>query len=107
MSQYLPTGFFQIHEINSITKSFIGKVSNTHDCSNIGYVLIVDLTYPNNIKDKSKNVSFCPENKVLNPNKTTEYMKEHVPKPYKPTSKLICDKTNEEYYIVHYRNLKF
>ena len=36
-----------------------------------------------------------------------EYMKEHVPKPYKATSKLICDETKKEYYIVHYRNLKF
>ena len=34
-------------------------------------------------------------------------MKEHVPKPYRPTSKLICDQTNKEYYKVHYRNLKF
>ena len=34
-------------------------------------------------------------------------MKEHVPKPYKLTSKLICDQTNKEYYIFHYGNLKF
>ena len=34
-------------------------------------------------------------------------MKEHEPKPHRPTSKLICDHNNKEYYIVHYRNLKF
>ena len=34
-------------------------------------------------------------------------MKGHEPKPHRPTSKLICDQTNKEYYIVHYRNLKF
>ena len=34
-------------------------------------------------------------------------MKEHEPQPHGPTSKLICDQTNKEYYIVHYRNLKF
>ena len=34
-------------------------------------------------------------------------MKEHEPKPHRPTSKLICDQTDKEYYIVHYRNLKF
>ena len=33
-------------------------------------------------------------------------MKEKVPKLYKATNNLICDQTNEEYYIVHYRNLK-
>ena len=30
-----------------------------------------------------------------------------MPKLYRPISKLICDQTNKEYYIVHYRNLKF
>ena len=34
-------------------------------------------------------------------------MREHVPKPYRPKSKLICDQTNEKYFIVLYRNLKF
>ena len=106
MLQHLATGNFQIYENNSITESFINKVLNAQDCSDIGYVLIVDLIYPDNIKHKTKSFPFCPENKIINPNKFTEYMKEHVPKPFRPTSKLICDQTKEEYYIVHYRNLK-
>ena len=107
MLQHPPTGNFQIYANNSITESFIDKVLNTHDCSDIGYVLIVDLIYPDIITDKSKNFSFCPENKINNPNNFREYMKKHVPKPYRPTSKMSCDQTNKEYYIVHYRNLKF
>ena len=107
MLMYLPTGNFQIYENNSITESFINKVLNTDACSDIGYVLIVDLIYQNNIKYKSKNFPFCPENKIINPNNYTENMKEHEPHPHKPTSKLICDQTNKEYYILHYRNLKF
>ena len=107
MLQYLPTGNFQIYENNSITESLINKVLNTHDCSNTGYVLIIDLTYPNNIKYKTKNFPLCSENKTINPDNYTEYMKEHEPKPHRPTSKLICDQTDKEYYIVHYRNLKF
>ena len=107
MLQYLPTGNFQIYENNSITESFINKVLNTHDCSNIGYVLIVDLIYPDNIKYKSQNFPFCPQNKSINPDNYTEYMKEHEPKPHRPTSKLLCDQTDKEYYIVHYRNIKF
>ena len=105
--QHLPIGNFQIYENNSITESFINKVLNTHDCSNIGYILIVDLIYPDNIKHQSTNFPFCPENKTINPDNFTEYMKEHVPNPFRPTSKLICDQTNKECYIVHYRNLKF
>ena len=106
MSQSLPTDNFQIHENNSIRDCFIDKVLNTHEHSNIWYVLLVDLISPDNNKEKSKNFPFCPENKVIYPDKLTEYMKEHVPKPYKTTSKLICDQTNKECYIVHYRNLK-
>ena len=107
MLQHLRTGNFQIYENNSITESFINKVLNTHDCSDTGYVLIVDLIYPDNIKYKSKNFPYCPENKTINPVNYTEYMNEHEPKPHRPISKLICDHTNKEYYIVHYRNLKF
>ena len=107
MLLYRPTGNFQIYENNSITKSFINKVISTHDCSNIGYVLIEDLIYPDNFKYKSKNFPFCPENKTINPDNYTEYMKDHETKPHRPTNKLICDQTNREYYIVHYRNLKF
>ena len=107
MLMHLPTGNFQIYENNSITESFINKVLNTHDCNNTGYVLIVDIIYPNNIKYKSKNFPFCPENKTINPDNYTEYLRDHAPQPNRPTSKLICDQTDKEYYIVHYRNLKF
>ena len=34
-------------------------------------------------------------------------MKEHVPKPYKPTGNLNFDQNHKIYYIVHYRILKF
>ena len=80
---------------------------NYLDCSNIGYVLRGDLIYPDSIKNKSENFPFCPENKIVHPDNFTELMKEHVPKPYRPTSKLICDQTKKKYYIIHYRNLKF
>ena len=43
MLQHLPTGNFQIYENNSIRESFVNKIINTHDCSVIGYVSIVDL----------------------------------------------------------------
>ena len=106
MIQHLQTGNFQIYENNTITDSFINKALYTHDCSNIGYVLIADLIYRDNIKHKTKNFPFCPANKIINPDNFAEYLTEHVPKPYRPTSKLICDQTNKEYYIVHYRKVK-
>ena len=107
MLQYLPTGIFHIFENTSTPQSFVNKVIKTHDCSNIDNVLIAYLIYPDKIKPKSENFSFCPENKIIDPVYFTEYMKEHVPKPYRPTNKLICDQTNKKYYILDYRNLKF
>ena len=107
MSQHLPTGIFQTYASNSITEPFIDKPLYTHDCGNIGYVITVDIIVPDNIKDKGINVPFCPENITINQDNITEYMNEHVPKPLKPTSKLICDQTNKEYYIFHCRNLNF
>ena len=74
---HLPVGNFQIYENNSITECFINKVLNTHDCSDTGYVFIVDLIYPDNIKYKSKNFPYCPESKTINPVNYTEYMNEH------------------------------
>ena len=93
MSQHLRTGFFQIYENISITECFVDKFLNTHVCTNIGYVLTVDLIYLDYIKNKNKIFPFCPENKIINPDKFTEHAKEHVPKPYKPTSKMVCDQT--------------
>ena len=60
MLQDVPIGDFQIHENNSITESFVNKFLNTHDCSTIGYVLIVDLIYADINKHKTKNFPFCP-----------------------------------------------
>ena len=40
-------------------------ILNTPDDSDIGYVIEVDLKYPDNIKDKTKNFPFAPVNKKI------------------------------------------
>ena len=47
------------------------------------------------INTKLKISRSVPGNKIIDPSNFTEYMKEHVPKPYRPTGKLICDQTNK------------
>ena len=39
------------------------EILNTPDDSDIGYFVEVDLTYPDNIKEKTKFFPFAPENK--------------------------------------------
>ena len=69
----------------------IEDILNTPDDSDIGYFIEVDLKYPDNIKEKTKNLPFAPVNKKINPDNFSDYMKEIKPDNYTPTKKLICD----------------
>ena len=82
-------------------------ILNTPDNSDIGYFVEVDLTYPDNIKEKSKNFPFAPENKKINPDNFTTYMNKNKSNTYTQTKNLICDWTDKKNYLIHYRMLKF
>ena len=79
----------------------------TPDDNDIGYFIEVDLTYPDNIKEKTKNFPFAPVNKKIDTDNFSDYMKTIKPDTYTQTSKLICDWTDKKNYLVHYRMLKF
>ena len=102
MSQYLP--YDEIKFDNNIE---LEDILNTPDDSDIGYFIEVDLTYPNNIKEKTKNFPFAPMNKKINPDNFNDYMKEIKPDTYIQSSKLICDWSDKKNYLIHYRMLKF
>ena len=82
-------------------------VLNTPYDGNIGYFIEVDLTHPNNIKEKTNNFPFAPVNKKINPDKFCDYMKEIKPDTYIQTKKLICDWSDKKNYLVQYGMLKF
>ena len=102
MSQPLP--YDEIKFDNDIK---LEDILNTPDDSDIGYFIEVDLTYPDNIKQKTKNFPFAPTNKQINPDNFNDYMKEIKPDNYIQTKKLICDWSDKKNYLVHYRMLKF
>ena len=79
----------------------------TPDDSDIGFFFEVDLRYPDNIKEKTTNFPFCPENKVILKDKYNDYTKKIKPKNYTKAKKLICDWTDNKNYLIHYRMLKF
>ena len=85
----------------------LADILNTPDDSDIGYFVEVNLTYPNNIKQKTKIFPFAPEIKKINPDNFNDYMKEVKPDNYIQTKKLICDWSDKKNYLVHYRMLKF
>ena len=81
--------------------------SNTPDDSDIGFFIEVDLRYPENIKVKTKNSPFCPEDKDVPTDEYNDYMKKIQPKNCIKYKKLICDWTDKKRYLIHYRMLKF
>ena len=102
MSQPLP--YDEIKFDNTIE---LEDILNTPDDSDIGYLIEVDLKYPDNIKEKTKNFPFAPVNKKINPDNINDYMKKIKPDTYIQTKKLICDWSDKKNYLTHYRMLKF
>ena len=66
-------------------------ILNTPDDGDIGYFVEVDLKYPDNIEEKTKNFPFAPVNKKINPDNFNDYMKEIKPDTYIQTKIMICD----------------
>ena len=102
MSEPLPYG--EIKFDNSVK---LQDILNTSDDSDIGYLVEVDLKYPDSIKQKTKYFPFAPVNKKINPKNFSDYMKEFKPDTYIQTSKLISDWSYKKEYLIQYRMLKF
>lgn len=85
MSQALPYGGFEWVEGSSI------DLNNIAADSSEGYILEVDLEYPQNLHDMHKDLPFCPEHRI------TKNLKE---------TKLLATLYNKERYVIHYRNLQ-
>ena len=102
MSQYSP--YDEIKFDNNVT---LEDILNTPDDSDIGYFIELDLTYPNIIKEKTKNFPFAPMNKKIDPDNFNDYMKEIKPDNYTSTKKLIFDWSDKKNYLIHYWMLKF
>ena len=96
MSQYLP--YDEIKFDNTVK---LEDILNTPDDSDIGYFIELDLKYPDNKKEKTKNFPFAPMNKKINPDNFNDYMKEIKPDTYIQPSKLICDWSDKKNYLVH------
>ena len=74
-------------------------ILNTPDDSDMGYFNEVDLIYLGNIKEKTKHLPFALENKKINPDDFSDYMKQIKPDTYTQTKKLICDWSDKKKYL--------
>ena len=108
MSQPLPYDEIEMsHGHPDLYMNWLEEILNTPDDNEIGYFLEVDLKYPDDIKEKTKNFPFCPQNKILDKEKYNDYMNKIKPENYIKSKKLLCDLTDKKNYLVHYRMLKF
>ena len=108
MIQPLPYDEIEMwHGDPDLYTNWLEEIFNTPDDSDIGYFVEVDLRYPDNIKEKTKNFPFCPQNKIIDKDEYNDYMKEIKAENYAKSKKLLCDWTDKIKILVHYRMLKF
>lgn len=88
LSQYLPYAGFRWLDENEIRDLDIISIA---DDSPYGYILEVDIKYPEELHDKHNSYPFCPE---------------QIIPPGSKVRKLILSLYNKERYVIHYRNLK-
>ena len=102
MSHLLPYDENKFQEIFTLE-----GISNSPNGSDMGYFVEVDLKYPDNIKEKTKKLTFAAKNNVSPHQKFTKQMNDFKPDVYTKNKKLICDWTDEKKYLVHWGMLKF
>ena len=101
MSQLLPYDEIEMwHGHPDLYMDKLGEVLETPDDNVVGYFIEVDPKYPDNIKKKTKNFPFAPENKILDKNKHNHYMKKIHPKKHTKSEKLKCDWTEKRKYLI-------
>ena len=115
MSQYLPTGDFkkikfgcdEDYEHDELLIDEIKEdILNTPVDNEYGYFIECDLEYPAEIKEKTENFPLCPYQTKADPECFSDYMNSVKQPNYKPTEKLMCDLTNKQKYMIHYRMFK-
>ena len=88
MSQKLPVGSFMwLKDVSKIDEEFIKNYDND---SSIGFILEVDIEYPEELHDLHTDLPLLPEKK----------------KNYNKHKKLVCTLYDKINYVVHIRNLK-
>ena len=106
MIQYLPVGGFRwlsVLEQNTFVLENIG------DDSDDGYILEVDLSYPNKIHDDHNDFPLAPESMEIKYDMLSKYqiqLLELLEIKHSNSKKLIPNLLCKNNYIVHYRNLK-
>ena len=104
MSEYLPYGEFkQLKNVDQL------DVMSINEKSDVGYILEVDLKYPNELHELHNDYPLAPEKLAVTNDMLSKYCKEIADK-YEikvgDIKKLIPNLGNKNKYVVHYKNLQ-
>ena len=108
MSESLPVGGFKFLSAQEIQEF---KLEECDADGETGYILDVDLEYPEDLHDLHNDYPLAPESFEVSSKLHSPYAKKLLQKlgrkPCGPTRKLIPNLHDKENYVVHYRNLQF
>ena len=108
MSQCLPTSNFEKlyfpeeYELKQVVDDLRFFPDNT-----FGIFIECYMLYPAEIKEKTENFRLCFYQTTADPNLFSDYMNSVKQPNYKRTKKLLCDLTNNQKYMMHYKVFKF
>ena len=106
MTQYLPYDNFKWMSKKEIDKFNLGLIGEN---SLYGYILEVDLEYPNRLHDSHNDYPLATEKLKINSNMLSKYSSS-IANNYRikvrEVNKLIPNLGNKQNYVIHYRNLQ-
>ena len=103
MREPLPTGNFRWlsnTEVDALDITNIPRDSST------GYILEVDIDYPESLHETHNDYPLCPDHMTVTENQLSDFCKSFPDRP-RPSRKLVPNLYNKRNYVVHYRNLQF
>ena len=102
MSQPLPTGGFQwVDDCDRLTETITEHPADSHE----GYILEVDLEYPEELHNVHNAYPLAPERMVVKKEWMSEYQHELLDAGVE-VEKLVPNLYNKNSYVLHYRNLQ-
>ena len=109
MSSYLPYGGFKwLKNVDNFDVNWISECNSTED-SSTGYILKVDLEYPDELHALHNDYPLAPEKLAISYDMLSDYCKK-IADEYEikvgDVKKLIPNLGNKTNYVVHYRNLQ-
>lgn len=109
MSKFLPETDFEFVEHSLLDKTY-KKVINAPEDNDIGWILEVDLEYPQELHDDHNEYPLAPEkmvitNKMLSP--YAQSLKNEMNLTDVKVEKLVPNLYNKSKYVVHYQNLQY